>query len=279
MDQHNYRIIVRGAGDIATGSIHRLFKAGFRPVVLETDRPSAIRRQVSMCEAVYDGSVCVEGVTARLAKDLREALGIAGRDEVPILIDPESRCIEEYRPDAVIDAILAKKNLGTSREMAPLTIALGPGFEAGSDCDYVIETMRGHDLSRIINKGSALPNTGVPGVVGGVSKERVIHSPAEGTIETVRKIGDTVEAGDIMAYIRDEEGNVSEVRASISGLIRGLIRDGYHVTKGFKTADIDPRLGEYKNCFTISDKSRSIGGSVLELVCADFMRKAAAGNE
>ncbi len=279
MDQHNYRIIVRGAGDIATGSIHRLFKAGFRPVVLETDRPSAIRRQVSMCEAVYDGSVCVEGVTARLAKDLGEALGIAGRDEIPILIDPEGRCIEEYRPDAVIDAILAKKNLGTSREMAPLTIALGPGFEAGSDCDYVIETMRGHDLSRIINKGSTLPDTGVPGVVGGVSKERVIHSPAEGTIETVRKIGDTVEAGEIMAYIRDEEGNVSEVRASISGLIRGLIRDGYHVTKGFKTADIDPRLGEYKNCFTISDKSRSIGGSVLELVCADFMRKAAAGNE
>lgn len=277
--QQNYKIIVRGAGDIATGSIHRLFMAGFRPVVLETDRPSAIRRQVSMCEAVYDGEVSVEGVTARLAKDFEEALEIAGRDEVPILIDPEGSCIEEYRPDAVIDAILAKKNFGTSREMAPLTIALGPGFEAGSDCDYVVETMRGHNLSRIIDKGSALPNTGVPGVVGGVSKERVIHSPAEGTIETVRKIGDTVEAGELMAYIRDEEGDVSEVRASISGLIRGLIRDGYHVTKGFKTADIDPRLEEYKNCFTISDKSRSIGGSVLELVCADFMRKAAACDE
>lgn len=274
--QQSYKIIIRGAGDIATGSIHRLFMAGFRPVVLETDRPSAIRRQVSMCEAVYDGEVSVEGVTARLAKNFEEALEIADRDEVPVLIDPEGRCIEEYHPDAVIDAILAKKNFGTSREMAALTIALGPGFEAGSDCDYVIETMRGHDLSRIIDKGGALPDTGVPGVVGGVSKERVIHSPAEGTIETVRKIGDTVEAGEIMAYIRDEEGNVSEVRASISGLIRGLIRDGYHVTKGFKTADIDPRLGEYKNCFTISDKSRSIGGSVLELVCADFIRKAAA---
>ena len=268
----DYKIMIRGAGDLATGTIHRLFKAGFRPVVLETAKPTAIRRQVSMCEAVYDKSITVEGVTARLALDLAEALSIAEDGEVPVMIDEKAEAVAQYKPDALIDAIIAKKNLGTSRAMAPLTIALGPGFEAGVDCDYVIETMRGHNLSRIITKGHALPNTGTPGVVGGVSKERVIHSPAAGTIKNIRQIGDTVGAGDVISYVSGPEApEPVKVVASVSGIIRGLIRDGFTVRKGMKISDIDPRLEEYDNCFTISDKSRAIAGSVLELICADIM--------
>ena len=269
----DYKIIVRGAGDIATGSIHRLFKAGFRPILLEIGKPSAIRRTVAFSEAVYDGETEIEGVTARLAGDLNEAIRIAETDEIPIIIDAEGKTIAEYKPDAVVDAILAKKNLGTSKDMAPLTIALGPGFNAGIDCDYVIETMRGHNLGRVINEGPALPNTGTPGAIAGVTKERVIHSPAKGVIRNINKIGDSVEKGDVIAYIECEDGSRVDVSASISGLLRGLIRDGYEVYEGFKTADIDPRLSEYDNCFTISDKARSIGGSVLELITADYLSK------
>ncbi len=285
---NNYKIIVRGAGDIATGTIHRLFKAGFRPIVLEIDKPSAIRRQVSMCEAVYDKVVVVEGVTARLARDLDEALEVIAAGEIPIIVDQEGRTIEEYKPDAVIDAILAKRNIGTSRSMAGLTIALGPGFAAGVDCDYVIETMRGHNLGRIISEGTALPNTGIPGVIAGVSRERVIHSPAAGVIRSIRQISDEVSKGDIIAYIDPADyslcnqgglGHIASgqeavpVYATISGLIRGLIRDGYELPIGMKMADIDPRIEEYENCFTISDKARNIAGSVLEIVCEDYTKK------
>lgn len=269
----DYRIIVRGAGDIATGSIYRLFKAGFRPVLLETEKPSAIRRTVAFSEAVYDGKAEIEGVTARLAGGLSDAVDIANNNEIPIIIDPEGNTIFEYRPDAVVDAILAKKNLGTSKDMAPLTVALGPGFIAGTDCDYVIETMRGHNLGRVISEGPAIPNTGTPGAIAGVTKERVIHSPAAGIMRNVNKIGDAVQKGEVIAYIEDEEGKKTDIEATISGLLRGLIRDGYEVTEGFKIADIDPRLEEHDNCFTISDKARSIGGSVLELITADFISK------
>ena len=265
-----YRIIVRGAGDIATGSIARLFRAGFRPIVLDIAKPSAIRRTVAFCDAIYEGRVTIEGITARLAHSLSDAIKIAADNEVPLLIDEEGRAIAEYKPDALIDAILAKRNLGTSRDMAPLTIALGPGFEAGVDCRYVIETMRGHNLGRVIEQGSAMANTGTPGVIAGYGKERVIHAPASGVIENINKIGDVVQQGEIIAYINDGAGEKISVPASISGLLRGIIRDGYEVGKGLKIADIDPRLEEHDNCFTISDKARAIGGSVLELICADF---------
>ena len=269
----DYKIIVRGAGDIATGSIHRLFMAGFRPIVLEISKPSAIRRTVAFCDAVYEGSITLEGVTSRLAANLEEALKIADQGEIPIIVDEDATTINEYKPDAVVDAILAKKNYGTNRGMAPLTIALGPGFEAGKDVDYVIETMRGHNLSRIIEEGAAMPNTGTPGVIAGYGKERVIHAPASGTIENINRIGDTVQEGEPIAFILTDEGERVPVPASLTGLLRGIIRDGYEVKKGLKIADIDPRASEYNNCFTISDKSRSIGGSVLELVTADFIQK------
>ena len=169
--------------------------------------------------------------------------------------------MKELRPDALIDAILAKKNLGTNREMAPLTVALGPGFEAGIDVDYVIETQRGHRLGRVIEKGTAEPNTGIPGVIAGYGKERVIHSPAAGIIHNRSKIGDIVEKNQILAMVGE-----TPVYASLTGVLRGIIRDGYEVPEGMKIADIDPRKEQKKNCDTISDKARCIAGSVVEVL-------------
>ena len=260
-------IIVRGAGDISTGTIHRLFRAGFPVLALETDHPSAIRRKVAFSEAVYDGTATVEGITAVRISGLREMTAVLEKGQLPLLVDPEGQSIRQLCPTVVVDAILAKKNLGTSMDMADLTIALGPGFEAGKDVRYVIETMRGHDLGRIISSGFAAPNTGVPGLIGGFGAERVIHSPAAGVFHMKRDIGDLVQEGEAVGTVTAPEGEIP-VTTRISGILRGIIRDGYPVTRGFKLADVDPRLEELKNCFTISDKARCIAGSVLELVCA-----------
>lgn len=260
-------IVVRGAGDISTGTIHRLFRAGFPVLALETDHPSAIRRKVAFSEAVYDGTATVEGITAIRISGLQEMTAVLEKGQLPLLVDPEGQSIRRLCPAVVVDAILAKKNLGTSMDMADLTIALGPGFEAGKDVRYVIETMRGHDLGRIISSGSAAPNTGVPGLIGGFGAERVIHSPAAGVFRMKRDIGDLVQAGETVGTVITPEGEIP-VTTRISGILRGIIRDGYPVTRGFKLADVDPRLEELKNCFTISDKARCIAGSVLELVCA-----------
>ena len=254
---------------------------------------------MSFCEAVYDGSATVEGLTARLLPALNDAETISGINdtpqahiasqkwkssaieavleagEVPLLIDPTGESIALFRPDVVVDAIIAKKNLGTTINMAPLVIGVGPGFTAGKDVHLVIESMRGHNLARIITDGMAQPNTGVPGNIAGFTSERVIHAPAAGYIYDVRKIGDIVQKGDEIARIYPDKGSydnkLSEyvpVNATITGIIRGLIREGYYFKEGFKIADIDPREGELSNCFTISDKARSIAGSVLEVVSA-----------
>ena len=269
-------IICRGGGDLATGIVHRLFRAGFPVLVLETDSPAAIRRQVSFSEAVYDGTATVEGVTAaRIASADRASVNhVLEEGRVPLLVDPGGSSIPLLKPDIVVDAIIAKKNLGTAKEMAPLVIGVGPGFTAGEDVDLVVESMRGHNLARIFTTGSALPNTGIPGNIGGFTKERVLHAEAAGYMKNIRQIGDIVEKGEEIARIYEkmtEDGTFSgsyvSVEASISGMIRGLIREGYHFQKGFKIADIDPRESELANCFTISDKARSIGGSVLEAVC------------
>lgn len=309
--KNNLLIICRGAGDLATGIIHRLHRAGHRVIALETDYPAAIRRQVSFCEAVYDGSAAVEGVTARLIPALTDTETDAETDaeigtetysglndtpaahtasekwdrsaieavleagEVPLLIDPTGESIALLKPDVVIDAIIAKRNLGTTINMAPLVIGVGPGFTAEHDVHLVIESMRGHNLARIITDGMAQPNTGVPGNIAGFTSERVIHAPAAGYIHDVRKIGDIVQKGDEIARIYPDKGSfdneLSEyvpVNATITGIIRGLIREGYYFREGFKIADIDPRESELTNCFTISDKARSIAGSVLEAVSA-----------
>lgn len=265
-------IIVRGGGDIATGTINRLFKAGFLVLVLETNNPTAIRRQVSLCEAIYQKEITVEDVTGVYVKDIEEIYKVWNEEKVPILIDTKGNSISQIKPDIVVDAILAKKNLGTTKDMAPLTIALGPEFCAGKDVDIVIETKRGHNLGRIITKGEAIKNTGIPGDIKGYSFQRVIHSPASGIINHVKKIGDIVQQGEVIAYIETENKTV-EVLATIDGILRGLIRDKFNVNKGLKIADIDPRKEEINNCFTISDKSRCIAGSVLEVVCKYFNEK------
>lgn len=266
-------IIVRGGGDLATGTIHKLWSAGFFVVVLETQYPAAIRRQVSLCEAVYGGETSVEDMTGVLAFDEDEIFSVLEEGKVPVVVDPEGKFIAKWKPEVVVDGILAKRNLGTHKEMAPLTIALGPGFCAGKDVDVVIETKRGHNLGRVIREGEAYPNTGIPGNIGGYTSERVIHSEKRGILKNKKNIGDIVKKGEVIAVI-EGEGEETLVRATIDGILRGLIRDGFPVTEGFKIADIDPRKEELENCFTISDKARCIGGSVLEVVCRYFLEKS-----
>lgn len=258
-------IIVRGGGDLATGTIYKLHQCGFPVLVLETCNPSAIRRNVAFSEAVYQGTQTVEGITCTLAASVKEAEALLKAGKLTMLVDPAGACIDHFRPLAVVDAILAKENLGTRRDIAPITVALGPGFTAGLDVDAVVETKRGHNLGRVFYSGSAAPNTGIPGIIGGFGKERVIHSPAAGILRTVSKITDTVEKGQTIAVVETVQGDVP-VHATLTGLLRGLIRDGYPVSEGFKIADIDPRTNEYNNCFTISDKARCIAGGVLEAV-------------
>lgn len=258
-------IIVRGGGDLATGSIYKLKKSGFSVLILEVANPSAIRRNVAFCEAVYQGSQTVEDMTCYLAKSLDQAKQLLAEGKLAVLVDPVGASISELNPLAVVDAILAKKNLGTTIDMAPITVALGPGFVAGNDVHAVIETKRGHNLGRVIWEGTAAANTGIPGIIGGYGKERVIHCPAEGILRNVKKITDTVSKGDVIAYVETATGQIP-VEATLDGILRGLIRDGYPVKVGFKMADIDPRTEELGNCFTISDKARCIAGGVLEAI-------------
>ena len=260
-------IIVRGGGDLASGTIYKLHQCGYSVLILETSRPMAIRRKVSFCEAVYDGTARVEEAVCRKADTKEQCIQAWENHEIPLMTDPDGTMIRQMRPHAVIDAILAKKNLGTSKDMAPLTIALGPGFCAGIDVDYVIETKRGHQLGRVISQGYAAPKTGIPGIIGGYGAERVIHAPAEGNIRVVEQIGSIVKKGQILASIGD-----TNVYASIDGVLRGMIRDGFAVEEGLKIADIDPRITEKDNCTTISDKARCIAGGVLEVLVKNGCR-------
>lgn len=259
-------VLVRGAGDLATGVIVRLHRCGFRVAVTECANPSAIRRRAALCEAVWQGQATVEGVTCRLVEDIDAAVRVSQADEVPLLVDERADCVAALHPAVVVDAILAKRNLGTNREMAPVTVGLGPGFTAGEDVDAVIETMRGHHLGRVLLQGAAIPNTGVPGVIAGYAAERVIHAPASGEMIFVQDergqkidIGALVKKGQEIARV----GGVP-VLATIDGVLRGLIRAGYPVTEGLKIADIDPRSEQVAYCDTVSDKARAIGGGVVE---------------
>lgn len=261
----NNLIIVRGGGDLATGTIYKLYQCGFPVLVLEVPRPSAIRRNAAFSEAVYEGKQTVEDVSCYLAESIADAERLLAEGKLTMLVDPKGEAITWLKPLAVVDAILAKKNLGTNRSMAPITVALGPGFEAGCDVDAVVETQRGHNLGRVLWQGKAAPNTGIPGIIGGYGKERVIYSPAAGILRNVCHITDTVKKGQIIAVIETDTEKIPVI-ATLDGLLRGLIRDGYPVSKGFKIADIDPRIEEYNNCFTISDKSRCIAGGVVEAI-------------
>lgn len=251
-------VIVRGGGDLATGIIYRLWKVGFSVLALEAERPLVVRRTVSAASAVFDGSIKIEEMEAVLI-DSEEAFSPSS-EKVQVLIDPEGRAIRKIRPRIVVDAVMAKKNLGTTRDMAPLVIAVGPGFSAPEDVHAVIETKRGHYLGRVITKGSAIPNTGVPGVIKGYSIERLLRAPAAGYLLPVHKIGDEVSCGEIVAYV-----DGIPVCAGVEGVLRGLIHPSVCLTKGLKIGDVDPR-GDPSHCFSISDKAFSVAGGVLEAI-------------
>lgn len=260
-------IVIKGAGEMATGLACRLFNANFRHLVmLETDMPMAVRRCVSFCEAVYDGAITVEGITARKAGDLFEISRIWDVGEIPVFVDPGWAVIPDLAPHVVIDAIIAKKNLGTDLGEAPLVIGLGPGFCAGEDVHRVIETNRGHDLGRIIGKGPAQADTGIPGTICGVSADRVLRSPCDGQFESIRVIGDIVKKDEILGHV-----DGISVTAKIDGMIRGMIRNRTRVPAGCKIGDIDPR-GAAAVHDTISEKARAVGGAVLEAILNRYNR-------
>lgn len=260
-------IIIKGAGDLATGTAHRLASCGFSIIMLEAPEPTVIRRTVSFAEAVFQGEFSVEGITARLARSPAEAAAILDSGNVAVLVDPQWSAVDVFQPAAVIDAIIAKKNLGTSLSDAPVVIGLGPGFTAGVDVHAVVETQRGHYLGRVIYNGSAAPNTGVPGVIGGYSTERLLRSPVEGTFLGIREIGDMVNTGDLVAMVGE-----TPIHATIPGVLRGLLASGLTVTPGFKVGDIDPRYTR-EHCLTISDKARSVAGGALEALIALLRRR------
>ena len=264
-------VVVRGAGDLATGVIVRLARAGFRVAALETARPSAIRRTVCLSEAMYEGWAEVEGVRAvRVASQEELEAVLAAGGPVPVLDDPRGASLARLRPLALVDAIIAKRNLGTRLDLAPLVVALGPGFEAGVDAHAVVETNRGHDLGRVLLRGSAEPNTGVPGLIHGAGRERVLHAPVAGLVENLCAIGELVQAGAPILAIDGPAGRAT-LTAAIDGMVRGLIRPGYQAHAGLKVADVDPRCRR-EHCFTLSDKAMAIAGGVLEAILSQGAR-------
>ncbi len=252
--------MIRGAGDLASGVAYRLHQSGFEVVMTDLPQPTSIRRTVCFSEALLNGETQVDGVTARRAANAKWARVIAEKGEVAVLADAAGVCRRELKPGAMVDAILAKRNIGTSIDDAPIVVALGPGFTAGTDCHAVVETMRGHTLGRVYYEGSALPNTGVPGSVGGFTLERILRAPCDGTFRGVRKIGDIVEKGEVCAYVDEQP-----IQTRISGVLRGLLPDGISVYKGMKSGDVDPRC-EVSNCYQVSDKALSVAGGVLEAI-------------
>lgn len=251
-------VLIRGAGDLASGIALRLHHAHYQIVMTDLPKPTAIRRTVCFSQALLFGTATVEDVTARRAENAKEALAIVAKGDIAVLADPEAKSKNALLPDALVDAILAKRNLGTAITDAPLVIGVGPGFTAGVDCHVCIETMRGHTLGRVITEGSPIPNTNIPGLIGGFAGERVLRAPADGIFRQTHEIGDTVQAGDVVATVEGEP-----MCCTISGILRGLLADGTPVCKGMKAGDVDPR-GEASYCRLVSDKALAIGGGVLE---------------
>ena len=251
-------VMIKGAGDIASGIALRLWRAGINVVMTDLPKPSSIRRTVCFSEAVYRGETKVEEVRARLAANAADALRLLEENILPVIVDPKAESAKELHPDVIVDAILAKENLGTAITDAPGVVGVGPGFTAGTDCHAVVETMRGHTLGRVITEGSPIPNTNIPGLIGGFAGERVLRAPADGIFRQTHEIGDTVQAGDVVATVEGEP-----MCCTISGILRGLLADGTPVCKGMKAGDVDPR-GEASYCRLVSDKALAIGGGVLE---------------
>jgi len=252
-------VLIRGAGDLGSGVAYRLVKAGFPVVMTELEHPLLVRTTVSYGMAVSYGSVVVEGITARRAT-IAEVPALLAEDVIPVLVDPEGQSVNALRPPVVVDARLAKVNLGTTIHDAPLVIGLGPGFIAGVDCHAVIETNRGHWLGRVIWQGNAEPDTGRPARLNGKEGERVLRAPHNGELIQLISTGDFVKIGDVIARVDN-----TPIIAPFDGVLRGIIDNPIHVTAGLKIGDVDPRA-QREHTFTISDKSLAIGGGVVEAV-------------
>lgn len=254
-------VLIRGAGEVASGVAHRLHRSHFKICMLEIPHPIAVRREVSFCDAVYNGEKEVEGIRAKFISTQEEISSVWKKEKIPILVDPDGQeTLHFLKPDVLIDAIMAKRNLGIQINDAPLIIGLGPGFTAGTDVHVVIETNRGHNLGKVILNGAAESDTGVPGEIGGYAVERVLRTMKKGIFHPHKSIGERVNKGSVVAVVDD-----FPVIARISGVVRGLLVEGIEAKKGMKVGDIDPR-GKKEYCFTISDKSRAIGGGVLEAI-------------
>ena len=257
-------VAVKGAGDLATGVIHRLKRAGFAVMATELPQPTVLRRTVAFAEAVPSGKMTVEGITACCAGSVEDIRAALANGFTPIVVDPDGEIFRRIQPRVLVEATLSKHNSGITMNDAPIVIALGPGYEAGKDAHAVIETNRGHNLGRVYLQGNAEPNTGIPGTIGGYAGERLLRASCAGRLYGVHQIGDQVQAGEIVAVIKSDEGTVP-ISAAISGILRGLVRDDLVVSTGMKVGDIDPRAIR-EHCFTISDKSRAVAGGVLEAV-------------
>ncbi|MCP4538785.1 MAG: EF2563 family selenium-dependent molybdenum hydroxylase system protein [Chloroflexi bacterium] len=253
-------VAIKSGGDLGTGVAWRLHRCGFRVLMTETARPTVIRRTVAFASAVFENTITVDGITARLVNDDTGITDAWSAGDIPVLVDPKGAVIQRLRPDVVVDAILAKRNTGTNITDAPTVVALGPGFTVGTDCHAIVETKRGHNLGRVLLEGSAAPNTGVPGTVGGESAKRVLCAPIEGVFRTACAIGDSIQIGNVAAHVDD-----APVRSQLNGVVRGLLYDGLKVHTGMKVGDVDPR-GIVSHCFTISDKALSVGGGVVEAI-------------
>ena len=253
-------VLIRGAGDLATGIALRLFRSHLRVVMTDLPQPTAIRRTVCFSQAILYESYTVEDVTAVHARTQQDVRRILSGGQIPVLADPQASCRTWLRPDVLVDAILAKKNLGTAITDAPLVIGVGPGFCAGRDCHAVVETMRGHTLGRVIRQGEPLPNTNIPGLIGGFAGERVMRAPDDGIFHQLLDIGAHVQPGDIAGTV-----NAKPMRCTIAGVVRGILPEGTPVHKGMKSGDVDPR-GKEEYCATASDKAIAIGGGVLQAI-------------
>ncbi|MBO4416050.1 MAG: EF2563 family selenium-dependent molybdenum hydroxylase system protein [Lachnospiraceae bacterium] len=290
------RILIKGAGDLATGIASRSFRCGYEILMTDIAVPTAVRRTVSFSRAIYEGSAVVEDIESVYAGSIKTKIesGIGSKTEegaeitdrintvinegkIAVIVDEKAEIAAYFQPDVIVDAIIAKRNLGTRITDAPLVIGVGPGFTAGIDCHCVVETKRGHYLGKVMYNGSAIPNTGIPGDIGGYTTERIIRAVADGRFVPVRQIGDRVEAGDIVARVFSHTTEVEcDITAGIPGMIRGLLQEGVEVQTGMKCGDIDPRC-EQEHCYTISDKARAIGGGVLEAVSRFERRRNSIG--
>lgn len=261
------KVLIKGAGDLASGIALRLHRCGYEIVMTDISVPTTVRRTVAFSPAVYEGQAKVEEVTGVLCQNLNDISEALNRDQIAVAVDESCEIRTAWKPDILVDAIIAKHNLGTRITDAETVIGVGPGFTAGTDCHVVVETKRGHTLGRCIWEGSAIPNTGVPGMIGGYAKERIIRALADGVFKGTVTIGTVVSAGDLVGYAGGKP-----IYALIGGVVRGLLQDGVMVKSGMKSGDIDPR-GHVEHCFTVSDKAAAIGGGVLEAILASEKKR------